>query len=121
MGGPEKTLAGEVWRSVARLFPDDEAAPFLNVVFHFPGSLLKPPYRGLRAARFSGQEQGFMIQAAVPGEIAGSQDEAEIRAYFFGVIEGAIEMSRPRWEKHRIAFPFSEAYAEVAKARGNGG
>jgi hypothetical protein len=120
MGGPEETLAGELFRCASRLFPDTEASPFLNVVFHFPGSLMKPPYQGMRTAKFSKELKGFMIQAAVPEEIARSQNRVVIAAYFFDVIEKAIEMSRPRWEKHQIAFPFDEAYSELAKARSQG-
>ena len=119
MGGPEITLAGELWRVIAQHFPNNDACPFLNVVFHFPGSIIKPPFQGLRTAKFSLKQKGFMIQAAVPEAIASSQKETEIYNYFFDVIEQAIEMSRPRWEKHQIAFPFNEAYTELTKARSN--
>jgi hypothetical protein len=54
---------------------------------------------------------------AVPVEIATSKCESDVYCFYLDAIEQAIEMSRRRWAKHGIDFPFDKARAEVARAR----
>jgi len=110
-GGSERTTAQEVFRSMSIAFADQRLVekPFLNVVFHFPGSILKPEHSGLRTGRFSKKEQGFQIQAAVPESIAKSDDALQISTYLLQAVREALVLSEPRWAKHRITFDFVHA------------
>src|SRR5690242_4632491 len=71
-GGPE--LAGApIDKAIRRL--GKTRGPFeksgsgaLDIVFHVPGSLLKPEFTGVRTARFSRKERKLMLQIAVPEE-----------------------------------------------------
>ncbi len=117
MGGPEPLPCRDALDEVWRYFKGSEGGPFLNVVFHFPGSLIKPPYTGLRTGRFSPKEQGFMIQVAVPESVAQSNDKQAASAFFLWAVEEALELSESRWEKHKISFPFVLARARVNQAR----
>jgi hypothetical protein len=117
MGGPEPLPCRHALDRVWRYFKGSEGRPFLNVVFHFPGSLIKPPYEGLRTGRFSSKEQGFMIQVAVPESVAESSDGDTASEFFLKSIEEALELSEPRWQKHKISFPFESARELINQAR----
>src|SRR5206468_2226779 len=111
----EKTTANEVFRSMCAAFKDLRTVerPFLNVVFHFPGSVLKAEHTGLRVGRFSRKEQGLLIQAAVPETIAASNDHSQISGYMLQAIREALALSQPQWAKHRIAFDIEAASLSV--------
>jgi len=117
MGGPEPLHCRGALNEVWRYSKSSEAGPFLNIVFHFPGSLIKPQHVGLRTGRLSSKEQGFMIQVAVPGTIAESVDEQIACEFFLNSIEEALELSRPRWQKHGVFFPYDQAQERIAQAR----
>jgi hypothetical protein len=112
LGGPEKTVAIQTFRTLSQQFPKG-GIPFLNVVFHFPGTLITPNYSGLRTGRFSNKEQGFMIQAAVPVSIAESEQPNEIIDYFDQTIREAMALSRERWNHHKIEFPWDADFATI--------
>jgi hypothetical protein len=123
-GGPERLTSIEVCRELMSMFKserEENSKPFLNVVFHFYGKLMHPKYEGLRTGRFSSKEQGFMIQVAVPESISYSESKLEISKFILFSVKEAIELSRPRWEKHAIVFPFEVAYKniEVVNSRAN--
>jgi len=114
-GGSERTTAREVFRRVSIAFAGQRRVekPFLNVVFHFPGSILEPEHLGLRTGRFSKNEQGLQIQAAVPECIAKGNDALEIARYLLSAVQDAVSLSEPRWAKHRIAFDFEGAKQSI--------
>ena len=114
-GGPESTEGQRVFRQMSSAFVALRTAerPFLNVVFHFPGSLLKPEHEGLRTGRFSKKDQGFMIQVAVPSSIAECEIRPQIAQFILQAIREAVEISKPRWTKHGIQFNFDEAYSSI--------
>ena len=112
LGGPEQSLAIQTFRKLSQQFPKG-GAPFLNVVFHFPGSLIAPDYVGLRTGRFSKKESGLMIQAAVPKSVADSDRIADILDYFDQTIREAMDLSRDRWEKHGVDFPWDADFATI--------
>jgi hypothetical protein len=112
LGGPEQTIAVQTFLTLAQQFPKG-GTPFLNVVFHFPGTLIAPNYVGLRTGRFSKKEQGFMIQAAVPKSVAESGRIDEIIDYFGQTIREAMDLSRKRWQKHGIDFPWEADFATI--------
>ena len=117
MGGPESLPCESALKSVWGYFKSNESQPFLNVVFHFPGSLISPPYTGLRTGRFSSKEQGFMIQVAVPEEVAQSADKESASEFFLSAIEEALKLSESRWKKHNISFPYGAAREQINLAR----
>ncbi|GAB5517742.1 hypothetical protein [Rhodopirellula baltica] len=122
MGGPEPLVAQDVWRSLSQRFKaarDDTADnPCLNVVFHFPGSLISPDYTGLRTAKFSRRERTLMVQAAVPPDVASSTDAATIESHLLDCVTAAIELSRDKWRKHNIEYPYDDAIALANVVRG---
>ncbi|SEQ73331.1 hypothetical protein SAMN03080615_02528 [Amphritea atlantica] len=117
MGGPETLPCDESFKKIWSYFSGNESKPFLNVVFHFPGSLMKPKHTGLRTGRFSSKEQGFMIQVAVPEDIAETDDYIVSANFFLDSIEQALDLSKKRWEKHKIEFPFDKNIEIIKSAR----
>ncbi|WP_147336806.1 MULTISPECIES: hypothetical protein [Gammaproteobacteria] len=117
MGGPESLPCESALKSAWGYFKGNESRPFLNVVFHFPGSLISPSYTGLRTGRFSSKEQGFMIQVAVPEKIAQSADKQAASEFFLSAIEEALKLSESRWKKHNISFPYGAARKHINLAR----
>ena len=117
MGGPEELPCKRGLKAVWEYFRGDESTPFLNVVFHFPGSLITPPYTGIRTGKFSKKEQGFMIQVPVPKEIAESTIKQKAENFFLDSIEQALTISRKRWEKHGIIFPYEKNQEIINQVR----
>ena len=117
MGGPEELPCNGALKAVWQYFKSDKSAPFLNVVFHFPGSLITPLFTGLRTGKFSTKEQGFMIQVSVPEEIAKSTKDQTAVIFFLDSIEQALVMSKKRWEKHGIIFPYEKDQEIIRQVR----
>ena len=114
-GGAESTEGQKVFREMSSAFVALRTAerPFLNVVFHFPGSLLKPEHEGLRTGRFSKNDQGLLIQVAVPSSIAQCKNRSQVAQFMLQSIREAVDISMPRWKKHNIQFNFENAYSSI--------
>ena len=106
MGGPEALPCTKIFRDMMKSFSGNSETPCLNVVFHFPGSLISPPYAGMRTAKFSKAEKIQMVQVAVPAEIAQSSNSQELLQFFESALIDAISLSRQKWEKNKIAYPY---------------
>jgi hypothetical protein len=74
---------------------DIESPLNLNVVFHVPGSMLKPEFEGVRTGRFSKAMQLLMVQVAVPEAVPPDPDE-----YLLDAVGAAIDEAE-RWAKRR--------------------
>jgi len=77
----------------------------LDVVFHLPGSLVKPDYQGLRTGRFSRSQRSLQVQIAVPqSEI----DSTDPRRFILDSIREAIHTGESRFSKAGIRYPKEE-------------
>src|SRR5258708_38645485 len=61
----------------------------LDLVFHVPGSILKPEHAGLRTGRFSRKERMLQIQIAVPEDLMASPG---LRGYIVQSLRKAVEI-----------------------------
>jgi hypothetical protein len=59
----------------------------LDLVFHVPGTLLKPEHTGLRTGRFSRKERMLQIQIAVPED---PMESPGLRGYIVQSIRRAV-------------------------------
>ena len=85
----------------------------LNVVFHVPGSLIKPDYMGVRTAKFSRKNKMLMVQVAIPDELLRSPN---LEGFLVASIREAVCLARPVFDKARIGFCVEEHLALVDRA-----
>jgi hypothetical protein len=104
--GPEKTPAfiavNELQKQVAaarRPNPWGEKG-YLCVVFHLPGSLDRPSFRGIRTSTFSRPRRAFMVQAAP----ISAPDETLDRGVLIEMVREAIGLADERFRKAKIEF-----------------
>jgi hypothetical protein len=81
----------------------------LDVVFHVPGSILRPKFEGVRTSSFFKRDRIHMIQIAIPEEQVNAPD----LDYLMSSIRQAIRLARPRFEKAGIKYPEEEYLATV--------
>jgi hypothetical protein len=74
---------------------DAESPLNVNVVFHVPGSMLKPEFEGVRTGRFSQPLRLLMVQVALPETVPPDPE-----GYLLDAIGAAIDMAE-RWAKRR--------------------
>lgn len=114
LGGPElegSRIDTAIKRVLSRRPPGEEGNyGSLDVVFHIPGSIVKPEYHGLRTAKFSSKEKMLMVQVSVPPDVVMS-DEAE--AFVIQSLKEAIRIARPRFERAGIPYPEDEYLSDV--------
>ncbi|RKG82246.1 hypothetical protein D7W79_03045 [Corallococcus exercitus] len=107
-GGPE--LAGAPIDKAIRMFGKARGpvqkgeSGALDIVFHVPGSLLKPEFTGVRTAKFSRKERKLMLQIAVPEEQVHSPDVH----WLLDAIREAVRLAGPRFERAGIEYPEKE-------------
>jgi hypothetical protein len=83
----------------------------LNIVFHVPGSLVKPDYVGVRTARFSKKQKMLMIQVAVPEELKELSDQME---FLLNSVRLGVKLARPVFARARIEYT-AEAYLALVE------
>jgi hypothetical protein len=111
--GPEiaqSPISNLISRMVAALGPGRKGDyGSVNIVFHVPGSIVRPEFEGVRTARFFKLEKMHMIQIAVP--------EAQVNEpdldFLMSSIRQAIRLAGPRFEKAGIKYPEEEYLATV--------
>lgn len=75
----------------------------LDVVFHVPGSMARPDYRGVRTGSLSRKERLLQVQIGVPSEIS-SQDRDAAVAYVLSSLREAIRAAEPRFRRAKIGY-----------------
>ena len=80
---------------------------FVDFVFHFPGSILKPEFIGLRTGRFSRKQMMLQIQCSVPADLVDA-DEERIEAFIFQTVKVAIAMAETKFKKAKIPYDLEE-------------
>ncbi len=109
IGGPECAFMDNYVRSLMRFtkekrLENSSSNAEVNIVFHLPGSLMKPDYIGLRTGKFSKKENTLMIQAAVEAEFIASNDDAEVISYIFEVADEAIGMAKSFFDRNDVEY-----------------
>ena len=82
----------------------------LDLVFHVPGSILKPPFAGMRTGKFSRKERLLQIQIAVP---EAQLDAPSLRQYLVDSVRSAIHLAVPKFIKAGIPYLPEEYLAQV--------
>src|ERR1051325_4747059 len=99
-GGPEQNSwrqpLRELTRRVALLRSGVDSPLNLNVVFHVPGSVIAPDYRGLRTGSFRRKDSLLMVQVALPPEVPGDAGAFLRAAMVAAVDEAMLWASRKR-------------------------
>ncbi|HXK59521.1 MAG TPA: hypothetical protein PLP42_06445 [Acidobacteriota bacterium] len=85
--------------------------PEVNVVFHLPGSLLKPDYVGLRSGTFSKKRRAIMVQAAVEPEFIAQLSRSVIRDYILDVAEEVLGIAARKFEEAGIPYDINKDWA----------
>ncbi len=117
LGGPEGRSSPVLAaiQLVSRLSDQvrDQASeePAIDLVFHVPGSLLKPPYQGLRTGRFSKKEKILMVQVSVPeGQVFASDP----LPFILAAMRQSIDLAGPVFAKGKIPFSPEDHLRAVA-------
>ncbi|HEY2083782.1 MAG TPA: hypothetical protein VGI88_13450 [Verrucomicrobiae bacterium] len=79
----------------------DPNFPDINIVFHVPGSIVKPDYSGIRTGKFSAKSKTLMIQVAVPESL---KDSPELESFLHESIIEAIAVAKMFFEKKKVQF-----------------
>ncbi len=119
MSGITLPVAGEPWPEPGRA-PDPTVAyaerrdprpvGSLDLVFHVPGSVLKPEFVGLRTGKFSRKERLLQIQIAVPEELL---ESPWLRRFVVDSIRSAVSLGGPKFAKAGILYPQDEYLGQV--------
>ena len=127
LGGPELGESSHFMRSIRGIhFPspgkawydptdygdrrDPRPVGSLDIVFHVPGSVLKPEHEGLRTGRFSRKERMLQVQIAVPGEL---MESLALTGFLVQSIREAIVLAERRFAKAGITYPVDEYLGQV--------
>lgn len=121
LGGPEqigKSFDREKTAIVRRLSslqadlikPDDA---LVNVVFQFPGSLLRPTFAGIKVGRFVGKENRLEMKVAVPHDVMCSEDFA---LRYASLLKEAIAQAKRVFDKKGIPFSLEAHLSLVDKS-----
>jgi len=95
-------------RSAGKAAPSDRQGG-LDIVFHVPGSIIKPEFSGERTGKFSRRERLLMVQIAVPAELVWSP---KVEHFMLEALRRSIRLAKPVYDKAGI--PFSvERYTEL--------
>jgi hypothetical protein len=92
--------------------PGEGTESTLNVVFHVPGSIFQPEFRGIRTGTFSKAKATLMVQVAVP---SGLQSEKEMRSFACRSIREVIDIAAPVFSKAKIPVPENQAKELIDK------
>jgi|GEM_PF-1116271 len=121
-GGPEtdETKIHEHWTSISHLKDSycDESLlgveGFIDFVFHIPGSVMKPDFKGIRTGRFSRKQKILQIQCAVPKKLVDA-DEEKVVKFIFKSIREAIDIAKLVFKKAKIKYNADEQYEIIDK------
>ena len=105
-------LIGRLCRALPRV--QDPNAIDINIVFHVPGSVVKPDYSGIRTGRFSVKEKTLMIQVSVPENV---MDSPELDSFFQKSMIEAIHLAKGYFEKKKLQFDEVEYLRIIQETR----
>lgn len=108
IGGPECAFFDSRLRRLMRYCRENrdkgtETAE-VNVVFHLPGSVIRPNYVGLRTAKFSKKEKTLMVQVSVEEEWITSTDEKTVLRYIYETTDEALGLALGEFKRRGIEY-----------------
>ena len=107
-GGPEQLPFYKELGDFMRFCKENRARGFqgvmINIVYHVPGTLLKPDYVGVRTGKFSRKERCLMVQVAVEEEFAALDDAKKIRQYIFETADEALGIAKSFLDRKGINY-----------------
>lgn len=107
-GGPEQLAFYKELGDFMRFCKENRARGFqdamINIVYHVPGTLLRPDYEGVRTGKFSKRERCLMVQVAVEEEFAALDDSKKIRQYIFETADEAIGIGKSGLERKGLVY-----------------
>ena len=107
-GGPEQLPLYKELGNFMRFCKENRTRGFqeamINIVYHVPGTLLKPDYVGMRTGKFSKKERCLMVQVAVEEEFAALDDAKKIRQYIFETADEAIGIGKSFLERKGLDY-----------------
>ena len=115
-GGPE-VRGSRIDRAIGRLLklrPEEQegSSGSLDFVFHIPGSVFVPDFRGPRTAKFSKKERMLMIQVGVSPEMV-QADDPDITAFLLASLREGIRLAEPVFRKAKIPYDLDHDLAIV--------
>jgi hypothetical protein len=119
IGGGELT-GSQIHRLIGRFcraLPSvQDPVPFdINIVFHVPGSIVKPDYSGIRTGRFSAKQRKLMILVSVPDNL---MDSPELESYFHKSMIEAVHLAKGFFGKKKIQFNETEYLRIIQEMKG---
>ena len=121
LGGPEVRSSSlvaaiqAVSRLCDRLRNQAAGEAAIDLVFHVPGSLIKPAYQGVRTGKFSKRDRILMVQVSVPESQVAGPDPI---VFVVRSMRQAIGLAKPAFAKARIPFSVEEHLGLVARVEG---
>lgn len=89
----------------------------VNIVYHLPGSLVKPAFIGLRLAKLSRRDRHLMVQAAVEEEMNTVRERKEILDYIIDVADEAICIAKTKFVSSGIEYDINKDRAFLNEFR----
>lgn len=122
MGGPEVDNGiGEAIRRMSRItrvldeasdVPSSEGT--VDVVYHVPGSLVRPDYEGVRTGRWDKRDQMLQVQVAVPESMR--SDDDELAEFLKRTLLEAVEAAEQHLAKKAPGLSLERAKAVATEA-----
>lgn len=108
VGGPECDFFRSHLSRLSRYCSDNRTlgsdSGEVNVVYHLPGSIIKPDYTGLRTAKFSKKEKTLMVQVGVEEEWIASTDADAVLRYIYETVDEALGMAKGELDRRGIDY-----------------
>lgn len=108
VGGPEcdffRSHLSRLSRFCSENRNDGSDSGETNIVYHLPGSVIKPDYTGLRTAKFSKKEKTLMIQVGVEEEWIASTDDRTVLQYIYETADEALGIARGELARRGIDY-----------------
>ena len=112
IGGPEcnffKVVLGRLMKFCVDNRNDGSHSAEVNVVFHVPGSIVKPDYQGLRTGRYSSRDKTLMIQVSVEEDWVALRDESKVLQYIYEVVDEALGLAKGEFKSKGIDYGLDE-------------
>ena len=112
IGGPESIcLSNKIIRLSSYIHDHSEKltkSASINIVYHHPGRIISPDYKGMRDGKFSKKDKTIMIQISVPVIIQSTSKDISHWNYIFSSITEAINLANRKFIQKKIAYSVND-------------
>lgn len=111
-GGKTDRLIRRFCSALPRVQNPDAAD--INIIFHVPGSIVKPDYQGVRTGRYSAKMRTLMVQVSIPESL---MESPELEPFLDKSILEAVAAAKDFFGKRKMNFNEGEYLKVIEEMR----